>query len=139
MSQHRHEETGDSLGDGENTEKKLYIPTIAVVLCCPFTPSQHTKVYEKTKVRWDKIQYALRWLKENNLLYAECDIPPRAKVKPIVVDKDEVDSESSSNVELVFDINAVKNRTSLKKTVRTTSFVNMLYHDCSTKQPRCCI
>ena len=104
---HQQGESNDSLGGEENAEKKLYIPTIAVVLCGPFTSSQRAKVREKTEVRWEKMQNALLWLKANNPLYAEYDLPTDAMLKPIFLDKAEIVPESSSNVELVFEINAV--------------------------------
>ena len=53
------------------------------------------------------MQNALVWLKANNPLYAEYDLPTDAMLKPIFLDKAEIVPESSSNVELVFEINAV--------------------------------
>lgn len=61
-------------------------PTVAVVLCGPFTPSQKALTHARTKVTWWKLTRATRWLKRHNKLHADFKLPEKEAIEPIFVD-----------------------------------------------------
>lgn len=93
--------------DGSNRRKKF--SEICVVLCGPFTSAQRAQTLKRTKVRWNKIDAALKWLKKNNPLYKDFDYSydDFKECQPYIVDDEEIEATRNSNVEKQFEIHAV--------------------------------
>ena len=60
---------------------------VACILQGPFTSYQLKKVKEHVMIRPELVLKALRWLKQNNILYKDIEIPrPEDLPKPFVID-----------------------------------------------------
>ena len=69
---------------------------IAVVLCGPFTDKQREQVKKNTEVDVNKVKTAFEWLKQNNKLYKDVEMPEIGQPKVI----DTSSSVSSSNTDI---------------------------------------
>ena len=54
--------------------------SILVVLCGPFTKTQHAMIMDKVMVKPEKVIAAMKWLKENNFQYKDEIIPEEGDV-----------------------------------------------------------
>ena len=62
--------------------------TIVVVLCGPFTTTQKALVMKQVEVRPAMVIAAFQWLKHNNYLYKDFDIPREEDIPmPIIYDE----------------------------------------------------
>ena len=72
--------------DESSREPQFALPMVLVVLVGPFTTEQRAKTMEKTAVNWRKICIAVRWLKANNPLYSEYELPAQHTLHPMIID-----------------------------------------------------
>ena len=90
----------------EQPEGRKRFATICVILSGPFTKEQLSIVREKTKVDFERVKKALRWLKRNNRLYANYELDEEM-AKPIFLEQIEEVQSVSTNVEKILEYCAV--------------------------------
>jgi hypothetical protein len=73
--------------DEDVGESKIKLPLVAIVLCGPFTARQRVDTLARTYVDWINIRRAVRWLKINNRMYADFQLPEDKIIQPILIDR----------------------------------------------------
>ena len=79
---------------------------ICVIMAGPFTERQQALTRKRTKINHRSMKVAMKWLSQNNLIYSNEDCDERI-VEPHYVCCHRLVDSSESNIEVVFDINAV--------------------------------
>ena len=90
-----------------NRQKNIELPTLCVILTGQFTNRQFALTQKRTKISLGKIKKALKWLRKFNIMYEDIEIDDDDVIVPYVIDCHKIENSSGSNVETVFEINAI--------------------------------
>lgn len=99
-----------TMADGVNVENdpvEKKKKSITIIMVGPFTTTQKALTRARASIRPSYIKKALKWLRENNVLYADYNLSDDDIVQPKIIDSTEPAQSINSNVERIFEVTAV--------------------------------
>ena len=72
-----------------------------------FTPTQLALTKKRATIRPNVVKTAIKWLKQNNILYKNYNLSPNDIVQPKIIDETTSEESKNSNIEKIFEVTSV--------------------------------